>query len=432
MKIIGRRRRTFIELANLLRAVECNPEDLVIVQNLNIAILKAVIRTEKDILRHKGNLKWFRTDLKTGRNAVETTILIRRRIKETEAYVARYVSQLWLWKLFGDALTYSYLDKFSIKHAYFDVDEFQVKRDAGMVHGKSGLPNEIGLMLSAIEHNLPAVLCDITNVLRYGDVCLLGGSDPYILEVKSKNRLNQRGKRQAAKLETLNNFLRDDRATAFRGGPGETIRQAFAIPERTHVEALNECIRSAQDNGFCMINPEPGLYYIASYGGHVTAHEQFYNEKGPSICFSWNEAKNVPEWAPYVPFLLTIRDPSHIVDFVDGRLIIHVWLNTSRLVELMSVNGWQARLNERSPYAIECFHAESQRVMGLSAQFVARIGYECTSLEWVAQTNNTAMTDAIKHICDLPMPADSPPSGGEWQKLGIEYESLFGGWDHNE
>jgi hypothetical protein len=253
-----------------------------------------------------------------------------------------------------------------------------------------------------------------------------------MLEVKSRDRLNQRGKRQASKLETLHNFLRDDRATAFRGGPGETIRQAFAIPERTHIDALNECIRSAKDKGFCMMTPEPSLYYLASYGGSVAIHEQFPTEKGPVVYFSWNDAKNVREWAPYVPFLLTISDPSHIIDFVDGRLIIHVWLNAARLVELMSVNGWQARLGEQSPYAVECFHAETRRVMCLSAQFVARIGYECTSVEWVAQTNSATMTEATKHLGDLPAPPYSSPSDGDWQeKPGIEYDSLFRGWDHN-
>lgn len=425
MGIIVRRRRMFLDLMDQLRAVELDLDNLFAVKELNLSILKLVIRTERDVVRHKATLKQLKTTLRTGRNTKAASRAIRSRIKATQSHITRYTSQLWLWKLFGDSIAYSYLDKFSIKHAYFAVDEFEVKRDAGMLHGKSGLVNEVALLFAAIEHEVPAVLCDITNVLRYGDVCLLGASDPHILEVKSSEGLNQRGKRQQAALDKLHDFLSTDRAVGFRGAPGETLRHTFDIPERSHAGQLNQCIKSARENGFCMVNPEAGLYYLASYGGRPDFPDAFTKEQGRMLWFSWNDAKNMSQWAPYVPFLMTIRDPQHIVDFVEGRLIINVWLNSDRLAQLMSVNGWKAHFDEESTYAVQCFHAETQGMMCLSAQFVSRIGYECCSAEWVAESQNAAMTQAIDRLATQYGPFQPSFSPEEWPKrIGVDYQRL--------
>jgi hypothetical protein len=425
MGTIGRRKRIFFDLMFQLRAVELDLDNLSALKELNLSILKLVIRTEKDIVRHKATLKQLKVTLSTDRNTKEVSRSIRSRIKTTHSYITRYTAQLWLWKLFGDALAYLYLDKFSIKHAYFAVDEFEVKRDAGMLHGKSGLVHEVALLFAAIEHNVPAVLCDITNVLRYGDVCLLGSSDPHMLEVKSGKGLNQRGKRQKATLDKLHDFLSTDRAVGFRGAPGETLRQPFDIPERTHTDQLNTCIKSARQNGSCMVNPEAGLYYLASYGGRPDFPEAFTKEQGQMLWFSWNDAKNISQWAPYVPFLITIRDPQHIVDFLEGRLIINVWVNSDRLAQQMSVNGWKAHFDEEATYAVQCFHAETQGVMCLSKQFVCRISYECCSAEWVAESQNAAMTEAVEHLARQygPFQPSFPPE--EWQKkIGVDYQRL--------
>lgn len=428
MGIIGRRKRAFFALMEQLRDVEADLERLSAVKDLNGGIIRMVLRTEKDVLRHKATLKSLKASLRNGHNSKKTARAIKSRIKATQSYIARYTSQLWLWKHFGDALAYSYLDKFAIKHAYYSTDAFEVKQGAGMLNGKSGFVNEVGLVLDAIQHNVPAILCDITNVLRFGDVCLLGANDPVMLEVKSSAGLNQRGKRQQATLEKLHGFLENDRAVDFRGAPGETLRQEFHIPERLYVDELNQCITSANETGFCMINPEPGLYYMASYGGRPYAPDAFAEEQGRMLWFSWNDAKNIPEWAPYVPFLLTIRNPQHIFDFVEGRLIINVWVNSDRLAKLMSVNGWEAHFDEQSTYAVQCYHAATQGVMCLSAQFVSRIGYECCSPEWVAETQNAAMTEGLEHIAKQYGPFLPQLPTKEWQKqTGVDYERLSQG-----
>src|SRR5690606_36481903 len=115
----------------------------------------------------------------------------------------------------------------------------------------------------------------------------------------------------------------------------------------------------------------------------------------------------------------------HVQDFVEGRLVINVWLNWDRLAEQMSVNGWKADFDEESTYAVQCFHAETHGVMCLSAQFISRIGYECSSAEWVAESQNAAMNEAVNRLARQygPFQPSFPPE--EWQKrLGVNYQRL--------
>ena len=49
--------------------------------------------------------------------------------------------------------------------------------------------NELVLLDSALKHNVPALLVDLTNTIRHGDVCLMGESDPYLIEAKASKNL---------------------------------------------------------------------------------------------------------------------------------------------------------------------------------------------------------------------------------------------------
>lgn len=246
--MIGRRKKSFYALCELLRGIESEPSNVQEVLKLNKMILREVLRAEQNIRRHRETRQQLRSELKIGRKSREQTDVLRKRIARVERYIEGYFDQIYIWKCFGDGLAFAYLDRFSVKHAFFDVESIRVKPEAGMLSGKPGLRSEIDCLLMATQHKIPAVLCDITNVIRYGDVCLLDGPDPYPIEVKSNGRLNQRGKRQVAALQKLTEFLETDCALNFRGAR-EVRRSSVHIPERTHIDVLNRCIAEAQQNG---------------------------------------------------------------------------------------------------------------------------------------------------------------------------------------
>jgi hypothetical protein len=316
---------------------------------------------------------------------------LRTKLKRVAGYITAQEDQIYIWRCFGDALAYVYLDKFSVKHALFEVDRWGTKEPPGMLHGKAGLRGEISLLVEAIDREIPAVLCDATNTLRYGDVCMLGAGDPYLIEVKSSPKLNKRGKRQRAKLEKLQGFLDTDSAINFRGGTGEMRRSSLEVPERSHVEALNRCIDHATKKGRSVLRPEAGTTYVALTGDAGFDESVFSGFESPPIVFMLNSDKNARAWAPYLPFILTLRDECRLLDFIEGRLFLIVCIEARVFCELLQHDGWVVQCNPDHEYAIQCFHPPSRAYCGISGQFFARAAYEFSSLEWMAEVHRTSL-----------------------------------------
>jgi hypothetical protein len=393
-----RRRKSFFKLVELLRHIEADKSDLAAIVRCNRAILKEILRAEAAILRHRARYRELVRALKGGRGDKAAASLIRTRLKRATGYLRAQEDAIFIWKCFGDALAFVFLDRFSIKHAFFEIDNLEIKRDAGMLTGKKGLGREIAFLLEAAQHGVPAVLCDITNALRYGDVCLLGASDPTLIEVKSSERLNQRAKRQLEKLERLHTFLRTDRAASFRGLEGPVTRVALTAAPRDNVEALNTCIAEAKATGQSISRPGPGVTYAAIYG--QLDCDAIFGKLGsrPSIGFMLNDAKNNHTWAPYTPFLLTIRDRNHLLDFIEGRLFLIVLIEPEALCQAMADNEWMVRYRDHPNYPIQCVHRPSRAYLAMSMQFLSRVAYEFTSLAWIAEVrrpSNPAIEAAI-------------------------------------
>ena len=83
-----------------------------------------------------------------------------------------------------------------------------LNKNQGLLEARKGIARELSLVLEAKNNNVPAMLTDITNTIRHGDVCLLGASDPYVIEVKSSKNSNKRVKKQ---IEALKKYPRISR-----------------------------------------------------------------------------------------------------------------------------------------------------------------------------------------------------------------------------
>jgi len=412
--MVIRRRKSFHRLFALLRRIEADPSDLDAVRLLNVGVVKEIFHAERSIAKHKAEQKKQTAALKLGRGSREQSLAIRKYIKRIDGYVSARQDQIYIWKSFGDALAYSYLDKFSIKHAFFENDKFGIKRGAGALTGKDGLVAEISCLLDALEHGVPAVLCDITNTLRYGDVCLLGGSDPYLIEVKTSERGNKRRQRQMGQLQSLHSFLEKDEAEGFRGNAGVTHRLSLESEERNHLVALEKCISEARLNGQSWVQPEVGVTYIAVYGKFDPASMPT-TIGGTALFYSLNADKNSHTWAPYVPFLLTIRNEEHLIDFIQGKLSLFVIVEIDELCRLIAVDGWLARSRPGADYLIETLHPASGEFQSMSSQLISRVAYEFVALNWLADI----------HGMRPPSFGDSPPAQASPDSMKAVMREMF-------
>ncbi len=411
--MIARRKVAFLRLCAVLRSIEADLDDLDAVRALNLGVLKEILNDEGHIRRLRALVKDLKRRLKTERRSKAEAHGLRNQITRHEAAIKRYEGQLFIWRCVADGLVYAYVSTFNLKHAYFESDRFGVKPSAGFIGGKDGLRLELGALLSVIEHKVPAVLSDITNIIRYGDVCLLGGADPVPMEVKSRAELNQRGKRQAAKLHLLETFLKEDVAADFRGMP-EVRRVAYGVPHRDCLGDLNACIQNARRDGWNAVCPEKGLAYMATFTGKLPdCFLESLNMTRP-IVFTPNGDKMDHAWAPYLPFTNSIRDLQDLYDFAAGNLYLVVAVDAAVVCDRLSIPGWETSLIDDPDRIILMEHLDSGAKIAISTQFFGRLGLEFMSLDWFVEHQTEFVLGMWSEMVAGQPTVVDPAEFGDW------------------
>jgi hypothetical protein len=377
--MLGYRKRSFAHAHTLLRTLRANLEDFDALKELQKLLLREVIHAEKKIRELKNQQRQTAEPLDTA-----TT----KRLGYLDTRIEGLRQCAYVWRCFGDAIAFLYLDRFSLKQCFYSTETPHPKQDAGFILGKEGLANELALLKSALERGVPAILVDLTNTIRHGDVCLLGGPDPYLIETKSSKNLNKRGKKQKRNLEKLQTFYATDKGTGLRGLP-ELRRRLLKTPERTYIDVINECIRESMNSGYAVRQPEQGLYYVV------------LTEKAPNLgevlnslglknaiwSFFLNEHKAHRTWAPYFPFILSISHIDHLWDFIRGNLFIFVFVELDALCKTALDVGCKPTVapeNGEYPLHIETPDGAS---VGISSHMLTRIGLEFMSPRWIVRSS---------------------------------------------
>jgi len=237
---------------------------------------------------------------------------------------------------------------------------------------------------------VPALLTDLTNTIRYGDVCIMVGADPILIEVKSSRNLDKRGKRQKRELEQLDQLFRTDKAENWRG-MGSVRRVEFGGgEEKTYVDQLQLTISTAVQKGYCVAEPEPGLYYVVFAPGAPPVSDVLgtLSFKKPWFFFL-NTMKNEQAWSPYVPFITSIKDRDHLWAFIRGDIFIVVSVDFEELIDIVRKAGGSAELdleNGEYPLRIEVSGMEGGGLMP-SSHLLTRIGLEFVSPSWLIETS---------------------------------------------
>ncbi|SIS09815.1 hypothetical protein [Pseudomonas sp. A214] len=347
--------------------------------DFQLLILKKVKEAERAISHAKEIIQKLRlekaNDRPTRERANEIKNLIRKFNHKVESY--RYI--IYIWKMYVESIVFHFCDKYAIKHFLYD-DKFHVKETAGFISGKDGIKAEIALLKAAAKNNVPAVLCDLTNTLRHGDVCLLGSNDPYPIEVKASKKLDRRGEKQLRSIGELSGFFTKDEAENFRGA-GPVIRREHIGKERYHLEAINACISSSYEKGTSHVSPENGIHYLA-----ITKFKKGALDQIPlkyARVFNLNEYKTAMNWHPYTPFHLSLN-PEHLFNFISGNLTIVVILDLQVLkrrfkrgglhITFLQDENWYAQISSTGNILDGGFR--------VSAQSFLRVVFEFQSLTW--------------------------------------------------
>jgi hypothetical protein len=248
--------------------------------------------------------------------------------------------------------------------------------------GKEGLPAELSFLTKVLGDEIPAILTDLTNSIRHGDVCLLGAGDPHLVEVKSSPNQNERTERQFHALQHIRNYYENDEGDIL--GLPHVKRFEMVMPEVDHVAYLNSLITEAVRQGEAIGEPEPGLRYVV-FCGHGRPINEYLEGVSDPVVFYLNTRKSDQTWISYQPFTLLIHDPAHLYSFLRGELHLLVLVDLATMSELARERGllFTNLIDDAFAWAVERSTAAGKEEMRASRHFAARIGLECLSLKWI-------------------------------------------------
>ena len=365
----------------MLSTVRNQPADLKTLFDLQKLLIAEVVLAEARVRENKA--------LASAVHGKRTTYF------ETRASAHR--QSIYYWKAFGDAIAFLYCDRFALKHVYYNTHNMNARQDGGFISGSEGFTMEFDALQALLDGGCPSVLCDLTNTIRYGDICVLVADDPIILEVKSSGTKNRRRTRQLRNMRTLREFYETDISHGLRGFSTLHRIATRSVPNSFEVE-FNQCIDESYERGYALASPEPGVCYVA-ITGDVEVEDVFnqVNLTEPWL-FTLNEAKRNRVWSPHYPFTLLIRSEHALYDFMLGRLSLMALLDVVVMKDLVHAMGWTPKFDVESDYPLRASRNGGEEQAGLSGQMLARPAMEALSLKWVVQEGIRGFEDGAQQF----------------------------------
>lgn len=315
-----------------------------------------------------------------------------RKLKQNNKDATKGQIALSVFKSFGDGIAFSYLDTHNLKQMTYDTETLLPKNESGFISDKIGFDNELTILKEIINNNIPCVLCDITNSLRYGDIVILVGPDPYIIECKTSNKKSGRNLRQKNKLLSLAEYYSTDMKT-IKHGTIDVARTNLANDPIRYINDLNQLINIAQKEQSASKQIEKGLYYFVFTNTADISIEMSKYKIREAFPFFLNSYKEDRTWLSYIPYVLLITDSTNLVDFITGKIIIVIIIDVNEINKIAHKLGLKFESQERSENPFEFYKFEKDKkeasgMFALSYHYITRVGLEAVSLEWLISNAN--------------------------------------------
>ncbi|WP_321492272.1 hypothetical protein [uncultured Desulfobacter sp.] len=374
-------------LKDMLDGIDPTNDDFEPLLELQDYIVERILDTERRLKKKKTALKELKKLLKSKSNRKENANIIKSKIKKANDSISGYKYLLYVWRCFGDGIAFKYVSKWNLKRFLFESDTPAIKQTAGHIGGKAGLKVEWHLVKNAAINKVPAILCDITNSIRHGDVCLLGASDPFVIEVKSSKNTNKRINRQMKAIDSIHSYLKNDQGPI--GGVECMRRVNIPIEERNHNEAFNKVVNAARKGEILKISPEPGLFYLGFKTGSNPNYDKLLNDISEPVIYLLNQAKTEKRWDNYYPFTLSINNRESLYAFLNGDVYLMVIVDGSILKSMSTKIGYDLDivLSEEAGFVFsKKLEGYDEPFIGIIPdQYIGRIGLEFMSLSWFFQ-----------------------------------------------
>jgi hypothetical protein len=330
--------------------------------------LKIVIKDLQKRLALRQNVRLSKAEAQT----------IKDKISYYQNKVDEYQLLLIIFRQIGDALAFIYFDKWDIKPLAF-------KQSPGFVSQKKGLKQEKANLRRIFALGRVALMNDLTNCLRYGDISVPKDGKIIIFEVKSSNRTNSRTQRQMDKIRIICDYLSKDETGHLYEMDGDFHRIPLHSHEIHHREKLNSIISTALKNGVGYEEVEEGLHYLVSTGAIPNNLDSPKDEcLGPGIAFLINEIKY--NKTGYYPFTLSILNSEALYQFYQDNLLITILVDFGIIKRKLGSRGIEMELLSDENWFFKIRNIEDSKggkgYCMVARQFFSRLLCEFLSLDW--------------------------------------------------
>lgn len=376
--LIKQHKGHIVKLKKMLNALDPRSDDFVHLLGMQRYIFSLIVHSEEKVQASRSNWQRLKGEIKSG-STKEKSRIQKAELKDIESVISAYKYLMYIWRCFGDGIAFKFISKWNLKRLFFEADSYRVKQGPGNIGGKDGMQGEWELLEHALDHKVPALLCDITNSIRHGDVCLLGARDPYVFEVKSSKNLSLRAKRQKRNIDIIHDYLKKDEGEV--GGYDDLRRIEVEIDGIENINSINEVVSSVAKGVNIKVSPEEGLYYIGVVDGKDI--QGLFDAVPDSVMFDVNAEKTNMTWGNWYPFVLSIKDPDSLFDFIVGKWCLFVVIDKECLLSLAREEGFEVLdfFSNESTLVLQDIRDSSKRPIVVDGHFIGRLGQEFMSLK---------------------------------------------------
>lgn len=380
--MLSHHKQTLIRLFKQCHRIYANPQESVgECLNVQETLIQKITYIERRIRGQKiaiQNLKYQLGGYDGIRLSKDEARKAKDEIEQYHQKIDEYQELASIYRDIGDALAFSYIDKWDIK-------PLAIKQAAGALSGKKGSRLERKVLRNAFASGHIVLLNDITNCLRYGDITVPKDGKFMILEAKSSKNRTHRDIRQSAEVQNLLNFYETDSTDKLYMKDRKSKRVGFGANETHYRDKINTLVLDATINGVAVMEAESGLLYIVSttkFSPEVAVDRvgdllKKFTGKPIASLLSRNSRSYI-----YFPVILTIQDPESLYKFYDGQISIVTIVDTGVIESKLHLQNLYFNVIENdNEWIAEVVENETPR-MKIGSSLWLRLYAEFISLEW--------------------------------------------------
>lgn len=354
--------------------------------DIQICILNKIIEIETIIRNNKQQIKNNKSLIQKSDTENKRLLSIKSKsLKDENIYYKEYIKKL---REVTDSLVFTYFSKYDLKSLCW-------KQSPGFISGKAGLQKELEIFETYFKEGKFAILNDISNCLRFGDLTIMKDNKPFFIESKSSDFIDDRVIRQKENLKNTLNIINNDTINNFLGTNKKFKRVYSSNAEKNYIDILQNMIQEALNTGKSIKNLEEGLTYLIFHSpiDPKESTEKVIKEMKKPFCFYLNSYKHINE--NYTPFPLILKNSYALQEFNNGNLLIIIFIDLDIMNIKLNKLGYKliTKDTQNKEFKISFSFNDDIIEMNISNYNFFRIGREFLSLDWFI----SVIDDVIKY-----------------------------------